>query len=165
MNIRQETPGDVADVRDILRVAFAGGQEADLVDTLRRDGTLLLSLVAEDAGRLVGHVGFSRVWVEQPQQRLPAMSLAPLSVVEDRRRRGVAAALVEQGHRYLRTTGETIVFVLGNPAYYGRFGYSAGAATAFDCAYAGSHFQVLALTDDAPKDGAIVYPAAFDRLQ
>lgn len=165
MNIRTEMPDDMADVRAILCSAFAGDQEADLVDALRRDGDMLLSLVAEDAGRVVGHIGFSRLWIAQAGQRLPGVSLAPLSVDADRRRSGVAAALVEEGHRRLRTAGESISFVLGSPAYYGRFSYSVDAAASFACIYAGPHFQALALTKHAPRAGAIAYAAAFDRLR
>ena len=165
MIIRSESSGDIADIRAILRAAFAGDQEADLVDGLRRDGDLLLSKVADDAGRLVGHIGFSRVWIWNGRQRAPGVSLAPLSVVPDRQLSGVGAALVEAGHAQLRAEGESIVFVLGDRAYYGRFGYSVAAAMAFDCSYAGPHFQALTLTSLAPKAGAISYGAAFDRLQ
>ena len=165
MNVRLETPGDIAGIRDVLRAAFPGDQEADLVDDLRRDGDLLLSMVAEAAGRVVGHVGFSRLWIEQAGQRAPGVGLAPLSVAKDHRRRGVGATLVEKGHARLRTAGETVIFVLGDPAYYGRFGYSNAAAARFDCAYAGPHFQALALTNHAPKAGAIAYAAAFGKLQ
>lgn len=165
MNTRQETQRDIAGIRDVLRAAFPGDQEANLVDDLRRDGNLLLSMVAEAAGRVVGHVGFSRLWIEQAGQRAPGVCLAPLSVAANHRQCGVGAALVENGHAHLRTAGETIIFVLGDPAYYGRFGYSNAAAARFDCVYAGPHFQAIALTNDAPKAGAIAYAAAFGKLQ
>jgi putative acetyltransferase len=164
MIIRQETPDDVADLSDLIRAAFACHQEADLVDGLRRGGDLLLSLVAEEAGRVIGHVGFSRVWISRDSQRSPGVSLAPLAVTAEYRRRGVGAALVEAGHGHLRSAGESICFVLGDPAYYGRFGYSIPAAAAFDCVYAGVHFQALALKSSAPKAGAISYAAAFAGL-
>ncbi len=165
MNIRPETSDDIATVRDILRAAFSGDQEADLVDALRHDGDLLLSLVAEEAGRIIGHVGFSRLWIRQAEQRMPAVSLAPLSVVVGCRRRGVGAALVEKGHARLRTAGESIAFVLGDPTYYGRFGYSTAAAAPFDCAYAGQYFQALPLAGPVPTAGAIIYANAFGGLQ
>jgi putative acetyltransferase len=165
MIIRPETSADVASIRNILRDAFAGDQEADLVDTLRRDGDLLLSMVAEEAGSLVGHIGFSRLWIAHETQRRPGVSLAPLAVAPRRWRQGVGARLVNAGHAYLRSTGESIIFVLGDPAYYGRFEYSLSVAAAFDCVYAGSHFQALALTKLAPKAGTIAYAAAFSSLQ
>jgi putative acetyltransferase len=148
-----------------VRAAFEGDQEAGLVDDLRRDGDLLLSMVAEDEGRLIGHVGFSRVWISHQAQRVPGVSLAPLSVATAQQRRGVGTALVSAGHAELRAAREAIVFVLGDPSYYGRFAYKIAAAAAFDCVYAGPHFQALALTDFAPKAGTIIYAAAFDRLR
>jgi putative acetyltransferase len=96
---------------------------------------------------------------------MPGVSLAPLSVAADYRRRGVGAALVEAGHERLRAAGESIIFVLGDCSYYDRLGYLAQAASTFDCVYAGPHFQALALADDAPRTGAITYAALFDRLQ
>jgi putative acetyltransferase len=165
MIIRPETSGDVADVRDLVRTAFAGEQEADLIDGLRSSGDLLLSLVAEAAGRVIGHVAFSRVWISHDSQRSPGVSLAPLAVTSERRRCGTGAALVEAGHARLRAAGESICFVLGDPAYYGRFDYSLPLAAGFDCVYAGAHFQALALTRDAPTTGAITYAAAFARLK
>ena len=164
MIVRAETPADIAGIREVVRAAFAGDQEAGLVDDLRRDGDLLLSMVAEDEGRIVGHVGFSRVWISHRAQRAPGVSLAPLSVAPAWQRRGVGAALVKAGHTELRAAGEAIIFVLGDGAYYGRFEYMIAAA-AFDCAYAGPHFQALALTEFAPRAGAVTYAAAFDRLQ
>jgi putative acetyltransferase len=165
MIVRPETPGDVADIRDVVRAAFAGEQEADLVDSLRGSGDLLLSMVAEEAERVIGHVGFSRLWISHDGERSLAVSLAPLAVAAECRRRGIGAALVEAGHVHLRKAGESICFVLGDPAYYGRFHYSAPAAAGFDCVYAGAHFQALALTSGAPKAGAISYAAAFARLK
>jgi putative acetyltransferase len=165
MIIRPERSGDVAEIRDLVRTAFAGEQEADLIDGLRRSGDLLLSLVAEETGRVIGHVGFSRVWISRDGRRLPGASLAPLAVEAARRRCGIGAALVEAGHAGLRAAGESICFVLGDPAYYGRFDYSIPAAAGFDCVYAGAHFQALALTAGAPKRGAITYAAAFAGLK
>jgi len=162
MIVRPERPDDIVSIRDILHEAFAGTQEADLVDRLRDDGDLLLSMVADDAERLVGHIAFSRLWIGHS---LPGVSLAPLAVRVDHRRAGVGAALVEAGHAVLRRLGESIIFVLGDPAYYGRFNYSISTAAAFDCPYAGRHFQALALTKLAPQAGTIVYAPAFNRLQ
>ena len=165
MTIRAEQSQDATSIRDLLLAAFAGEQEADRVGHLRSDGELLLSLVAEGAEGVVGYVGFSRLWITRDGRRASGVSLAPLAVTATYRRRGVGTALVEAGHALLRSRGESIVFVLGELSYYGRFGYSAQAAAAFECVYAGSHFQALALADDAPRTGVITYAAAFQRLQ
>lgn len=165
MIIRAAKQRDNAAICDVLRAAFAGEQEADLVGDIRWDGELLLSMVAEDAGHVIGYIGFSRLWIAGGEKREPGASLAPLAVVAGHRRRGVGAALVGAGHARLRSAGESIVFVLGNPAYYARFGYTAQAAAAFDSVYAGPHFQALALSSHAPRAGTVTYAAAFGRLQ
>ena len=165
MIIRAAVPSDAALIRCILRAAFTGDQEADLVDDLDCAGELLLSMVAEEKRQIVGYLGFSRLWITHDGQRLPGLSLAPLAVAAGHRRRGIGAALVEAGHARLRSRGESIVFVLGDPAYYGRFGYVPQVAAAFDCVYAGPHFQALALDDKAPPAGAIIYATAFQHLQ
>lgn len=168
MIVRPETAGDIAAIDNVIRRAFGSRneacQEAELVDGLRRDGDLVLSLVAEQDGQLVGHVGFSRLWVVQDTHRIPGISLAPLAVLPDRQRKGAGRALVEAGHARLREAGETIVFVLGDPDYYGRFGFSLSAATAFGCQYAGPHFQALRLASSTPDAGAVEYAPAFNDL-
>jgi putative acetyltransferase len=163
--IRPETADDAADVRKLLVDAFGGPAEATLVDRLRRDGDLMLALIATDAARVVvGHVAFSRLHVEGAGGRLPAVALAPLAVADTHRRRGIGATLVRAGLDQLEAQGETLVFVLGDPAYYTRFGFAPETAAPFVCAYAGPQFMALRLSEDAPHAGTIRYPAAFDDL-
>ncbi|MGO4711883.1 GNAT family N-acetyltransferase [Bradyrhizobium sp. 2TAF24] len=164
MNIRPETASDRVVIQRILRDAFGAPAEADLVDRLRDDGDLQLSLVAEQDGVLVGHVAFSRLWILHDGQRIAGASLAPIAVDAAYRCKGIAQALIEDGHQRLQSRGETIAFVLGDPAYYGRFGYSAASAAGFACDYAGPYFQALALASGAPDRGRIAYAAAFERL-
>jgi putative acetyltransferase len=168
MIVRPETAGDIAAIGDVIRRAFESRneacEEADLVNRLRRDGDMVLSLVAEQDGQLVGHVGFSRLWIVQDARRIPGISLAPLAVAPDRQRKGLGRALVEAGHALLRDSGEAIAFVLGDPAYYGRFGYSLALAATFDCRYVGPHFQALRLSSSAPDAGSVEYAPAFNGL-
>ena len=163
MIIRPQLPDDATAIRDILLSAFRGEQEADLVDGLRLGNDFVLSMVAEQEGQgPVGFIGFSRVWIGQA--RWPGISLAPLAVAREYRRRGVGRALVEAGHARLQESGETIIFVLGDPAYYGRFKYSIATAATFDCVFAGQYFQALRLSPLAPQSGTITYAPAFDDL-
>ena len=139
--------------------------EAELVDRLRRDGDLVLSLVATDAAQaVVGHVAFPRLRVESAGREFPAVGLAPLAVADDasppRRRRGAGSV---RGSRNCARQGETLVFVMGDPAYYTRFGFALETAQPFTCAYAGPYFMALRLADAAPRAGTVRYPAAFDR--
>ncbi|WP_458759549.1 GNAT family N-acetyltransferase [Afipia sp. TerB] len=148
----------------MTRAAFGGDDEADLVDRLRADGDLILSLVAEQDDRIVGHVAFSRLSITHDSHVTSGVSLAPVGVLPGMQRKGAGSALIEAGHDQLRYAGETVVFVLGDPAYYSRFGYSLDGADAFDCAYAGPHFQWLRLSPQAPAAGVIAYAPAFDGL-
>jgi putative acetyltransferase len=165
MIIRPEKPGDEAAIGAVVAAAFGQPQEAELVARLRDNGDLVLSLVAEDAGKIVGHVAFSRVWIERDGTRAPGVSLAPLAVLPDQQRKGTARALIGAGHLRLKTRGEKIVFVLGDPDYYKRFGFSPELAKAFDCVYQGDYLQALRLSPDAPTAGEVIYAPAFAALE
>ena len=84
-----------------------------------------------------------------------------MAVLPDRQRKGTARALIGAGHLRLKTLGEKIVFVLGDPDYYKRFGFSHELAKAFGCVYQGDDLQALRLSRDAPAAGEVIYPPAF----
>ncbi|MBF9234899.1 GNAT family N-acetyltransferase [Microvirga alba] len=141
--------------------AFPSPAEADLVDQLRRDGDASISLVAIAEGRVVGHVMFSRM-----KAAFRALGLAPVAVAVDKRMQGVAAALIEEGIKRAKADGCEGIFVLGDPDYYRRFGFSAGAAAAFESPFAGPHLMLLPLGDmSVPSNaGQIEYAPAFSTL-
>jgi putative acetyltransferase len=130
---------------------------------LRDEGAVVLSLVAEDEGRVTGHVLYSRLTLDPTSAGVSA--LAPVAVMPALQKQGIGARLVEGAHRMLAGRGEKFVFVLGDPAYYARFGFSAAAAKPFRTPYDGEYMQALALAPDAPKSGAVRYPAAFAALE
>lgn len=162
MVIRPEAGGDEAGIRALHREAFGSDAEAGLVDELRDEGVVVLSLVAEDKGQIVGHVLFSRLMLSEVQKC--ASALAPVAVDLRRQKQGIGSRLIEDAHRRLRTQGETLVFVLGDPAYYTRFGFSAEAARPFRTPYDGPYLMALAFSPDAPVSGSVTYPAPFARL-
>ena len=164
MIIRPEKPADIAAIDEVVAAAFEQRAEADLVQRLRDNGDMVLSLVADDEGAIIGHVAFSRLWIEQAGARSPGISLAPVSVLPDRQRKGVARALIGAGHLRLKTLGAKIVFVLGDPDYYRRFGFSHAVAKVFDCVYQGDALQALRLSGDAPDAGEVLYSPAFAGL-
>ena len=158
--IRPEAADDAGSVRDVLRAAFQGEAEATLADELRADGDIVLSLVAVDQNDgVVGYVAFPRLSVAG----VPCAALAPVAVAPEYQRRGIGQALIEQGMSMLRQRGEKLVFVLGEPAYYARFGFDPTTAAAFTSDYSGPYFMA-SRADGAPASGAVRYPPAFARL-
>lgn len=115
-------------IRSINEAAFGRPDEADLVDGLRSEGAVLLSLVAEVERQIVGHVLFSRMSIETSGGPVPAAALAPVAVLPDHQRRGIGEQLIRHGLDLLRARGERIVIVLGHPGYYPRFGFSSQKA-------------------------------------
>ena len=165
MLVRDESRSDHATIHDLVAEAFGQSQEADLVDALRADGDLLVSLVAEAEEDLIGHVAFSRL-----QSPRDALALAPVAVLPRWQRRGVGSALINEGLSRARRLGSKLVFVLGEPSYYSRFGFSVRATDGFECAYRGPYFMAIGLgevmaTPEAVVYAPVVYAKAFRSLE
>ncbi|MFT4038892.1 MAG: N-acetyltransferase, partial [Thermomicrobiales bacterium] len=152
MNIRPEVPADTAAIRTLTTAAFTGkpysdGTEAAIVDALRAANALAISLVVEDAGAVVGHVAFSPVTIDgQPGIWY---GLGPVSVMPGRQRQGIGSALIREGLAQLRARGAGGCLLLGDPAYYGRFGFAADPALRYG-AVDPRYFQMLRFSGDDP---------------
>ncbi len=121
---------------------------------------MVISLVAVEADRVVGHILFTRLGAP-----FPALALAPLAVVPERQRRGIGSRLIRTGLDAAAQGGWRGVFVLGEPGYYGRFGFDGALASGFGSRYAGPCHMALALGGALPaRAGRIDYPPAFARL-
>ncbi|HLK78694.1 MAG TPA: N-acetyltransferase [Streptosporangiaceae bacterium] len=169
MLIRRERPGDAAAIREITVAAFGRTAEATLVDELRESGAWLpaLSLVADSlvAGEsgVTGHVLCTRGHVGDA----PVLALGPLSVRPDRQRSGVGSALMHAVLGAGDALGEPLVTLLGDPGYYGRFGFRLSEEYQISPPVAGwrAHFQVRALTGYRPAvRGMFRYAEPFDRV-
>lgn len=156
-----EAERDRAAVRDLLTSSFPTVAEADLVEQLRTDHDLLLALVAYDAAGIAGYVAFS-----QMKAPFVAVGLAPVAVRPDCRNQRIATKLIDAGLGQLGMLGVEAVFVLGDPGYYARFGFDAGAAAGFRSPYAGPHFMVRTLTTGPlpATTGKVEYAKAFAAL-
>lgn len=161
--IRPAEPADRAGIREVELQAFGQPAEADLVEALVADGDTVLELVAAQEGEIVGHILFSRLFVEDDGGRFPAVALAPLAVRPKRQDSGIGTALIEHAHALLRQSGESLSVVLGEPAYYGRFGYAHERAAGFASDYQCEALQALAW-GEAPATGRLVYARAFSDL-
>jgi putative acetyltransferase len=120
MNIRFEQPGDREQIRKVNLEAFDTESEANLVDALRDSGTELISLVAEDEDKIVGHILFSPVTMADVAGMI---GLAPMAVLPEWQRQGVGTQLVNEGLKACEKSGYSVVVVLGHPDYYPRFGF------------------------------------------
>jgi putative acetyltransferase len=158
MRVLEEEPRHREGIRRVIADAFGRPDEARLVDELRTDGDLLLSLVWEEQAEVCGHAALSRL--ASPDR---ALALAPVSVLAARQRQGIGTALIREAAAGAARLGYDVIFVLGNPAYYSRFGFSVEAAARYPCPYAGPHFMVLSLTRRAHPVAPVVHPAAFAR--
>jgi putative acetyltransferase len=161
--IRLETPRDATKVRAVLEAAFARPAEADLVERLRERGDLVLALVSERSEGLAGYVAFPRLTLVADGRTIPVVGLAPVGVIPAMQRHGIGNALIRAGLARLKDRGEGIVFVLGAPDYYGRFGFEVRAE--YTSRYTGPHFQALRLSPFATPSGTVSYPQPFAELE
>lgn len=167
MEIRAEVPDDDEAVLEVNRRAFgaSGDRVAALVRALRDTDRAGLGLVAEEAGRVVGHVMFTRTLLDAPRRLVAVPTLSPLAVAPECQRRGVGSALVRHGVDILGRRGMPLVWLEGNPAYYQRFGFGPGADHGFrkpSLRIPDAAFQVLMLSAYEPwMTGTLVYSAPF----
>ena len=172
MLVRRERTGDAAAIRRIHTLAFApdgppapSTVEADLVDALRESDAWVpqLTLVAVEGAELTGHVLCTRARLGDEGH--PVLGLAPLAVLPALHHRGIGQALVHAVIGAADALGESLVGVLGDPGYYGRFGFVLSDRFGIhppDPAWA-PHFQVRPLTAyHEGLRGTFRYATAFD---
>jgi putative acetyltransferase len=166
MRVRPETGDDSDSIRAVHLAAFPTAAEADLVTRLREDLDSEISLVAERSGEIVGHVLLSRMAVSGDGRPWRALGLGPVGVRPGAQGGGVGSELIRSALGIAGALGEEIVFVLGEPDYYTRFGFSKEAAAPFASPYAGPYFMALRLRPDiaAPASGSAAYAPAFAAL-
>jgi putative acetyltransferase len=123
IEIREETPADIAAIRALNVSAFETDGEARLVDALRANAALSLSLVAVASGEVIGHIAFSPVVIESEARAAQGVGLAPMAVSPAHQRQGIGGKLIEEGLRRLGAAGHPLCVVLGHADYYPRHGF------------------------------------------
>lgn len=167
MLIRAEQQKDWAAVHAVNVSAFDTPAEANLVDALREQAHPLISLVADDNGKILGHIMFSPVSLPgDPELRI--MGLAPMAVSPEHQREGMGSALVRAGIEQCRQLDFGAVVVLGHPAYYPRFGFSPSTRFCIGCEYDVPE-EVFMAVELKPgyldgASGKVKYHAAFSKL-
>lgn len=163
MHIRNERPGDAEAIHSITVAAFqtvpyGDGSEGRIIDALRTAGALSLSLVAEEDGAIIGQVTFSPITIDGCAG--PWFGLGPVSVTPARMHHGIGSALIREGLSRLGAKGAELCVLLGNPAYYGRFGFEHDPALLCDDGRPEA-FQRLVLKGKKPA-GKAAFHKAFE---
>jgi putative acetyltransferase len=161
--VRPEAAADRVAVRRVNVLAFGTADEADLVEALHRDGLVLSSIVAEARHEVIGHILFSRMWVDTHVGAVDAVCLAPMAVLPSRQRQGVGSALVRQGLVEMQVRGERLVLVVGHPGYYPRFGFVPAGIHGIAGPFPEQTFMTVELRPGglAGVAGTARYPPAF----
>jgi putative acetyltransferase len=135
--IRPAVDTDRDAVLSVERLAFGYDKEAALVRDLLDDPSARprLSLLAFKEDRAVGHILFTAARLAGPADPLPLALLAPLAVVPDAQKQGIGGRLIEHGLKLLSGAGTGLVFVLGHPGYYPRFGFQPAGPSGFEAPY------------------------------
>jgi putative acetyltransferase len=163
VEVRAAVPDDAEAIAGVHRAAFGGERVPDLVAALTAAGDVIGGLVAEQDGRVVGHVQLSRSWVDARDRLVEVAVLSPLGTEPDHQRRGIGSALVAAAIQSAREAGEPAVFLEGDPDFYGPRGFSPAAALGFQrpsVRVPEPAFQVALLDPGLPR-GALVYCQTF----
>lgn len=124
--IREETPEDIKPIREVTIAAFAqleisNQTEHFIIEALRASGALVLSLVAESGGQVVGHIAFSPLTLSD--RSCGWYGLGPVSVLPGWQRKGIGKQLIETGLERLKERGARGCCLVGHPEYYRKFGF------------------------------------------
>ena len=158
--LREETAEDHPAIRALLLTAFQRSGEAELIEALRKEGDLVFGCVAAVEGTIVGYAALSRM-----SAPFSALGLGPVAVAAAHRSKGVASALLRWSLARAQDDRWRAIFVLGDGAFYGRFGFRPELAAGFGSPYAGPHFLALALNGALPAaEGTVDYAPAFGRI-
>ena len=164
MTIRDERNGDELEIDQIITAAFANHPHSDqregwIVNRLRAGKALTLSLVADENGRLAGHIAFSAVQIDGALAGWHG--LGPVAVRPERQRQGIGSALIKAGLERLRKLGSNGCVVLGEPELYERFGFRADLGLRLD-GVPPELFHVFPFDNVVPGGHVDYHPAFFE---
>jgi putative acetyltransferase len=162
-NIRHESHGDAAGIESLTAAAFLHAEHSShtehfIVNALRAARQLAISLVAEANGVLIGHVALSPVVISDGTPDW--YGLGPLSVQPEHQGQGVGSRLIREAMRLLQCQGGRGCVLVGEPAYYARFGFRAEPSLTYPSVPA-EYFQCLPFTEHLPR-GVVSYHRAFE---
>jgi putative acetyltransferase len=161
INIRNEEAKDLEQVREILCNAFPTAAESKLVDTLRRNGAAIISLVALRDEQVLGHILFSPVSTAPPNEA-KGIGLAPVAVHTAFQAQGIGSQLIREGLKLCKELGYDYCVVLGDPKYYQRFGFEKASKFGLQNEYgADDEFRLIRLSEHEISPGEVQYAPEF----
>lgn len=164
--IRAEHEDDIQAIHDVVEAAFGGSHECDLIERLRDDGLVEVSLVAVEDGEIVGHILFSSLEITdfEHKRSLRAVALAPVAVAPTHQGLGIGSELIRQGIEKCKEFDLDAIVVVGHAKYYPRFGFSAEIAECLKSPFSGHNFMVFPLIQGIFNEfsGIVTYPDAFE---
>jgi putative acetyltransferase len=163
MTIREETELDSPEIAALTRAAFGGEYEVELIEKLRSDHQMVVSIVVAQECSVIGHILFSELAVEVDGRKVKTAALAPMAVRPEHQNQGIGSKLVATGLQRLRDRGYEAVIVLGHPDFYRRFGFSSSLTASLTAPFDGEAFMGLELVPGslAGRTGSVNYPEAF----
>ena len=165
VDVRHERRGDEAAIAGVNDLAFAQFDESRIVDAVRAAGKIAVSLVATDGQRIVGHVLFTPVTLDDPEDRTSIVGLGPIAVAPEHQRSGVGTLLIRAGLAECASRGAVAVVVVGHPSYYPRFGFQPASRFGLRCEYdvPDDVFMALELTPGSLRQttGTVRYVPEF----
>ena len=163
LKIRSEENGDVEAIDEVTTSAFMNAPHTDhteqyIVRELRNSAALSVSLVAENQGEIVGHVAISPVTISDGAKGW--FGLGPISVSPNIQRSGIGSKLMRSALETLKASGASGCVLLGDPAYYSRFGFQPESCLVLD-EVPPEYFQAIQFSGVLPS-GKVKYHEAFD---
>lgn len=167
--IKPEQAADIEPVRNVILSAFPDSSESDLVDSLRENGNLSISLVAQSDSLTVGHIGFSPVSIKgrDSSRKVVGLGLAPVSVRPSHQHQGIGSQLIRAGIDACQTASVDFVVVLGDPEFYQRFGFTTASSIGLLNEYGvDAEFMVRVLNPSCVGEirGTLQYSPEFQAL-
>lgn len=147
ITIRNEEAKDIEQVREVVSAAFPTEAESRLVDALRANGKAIISLVAVQGEKVLGHILFSPVSTTPPSEA-KGLGLAPVAVRPDMQSQGIGSRLIRAGLRRCKELGYDYCVLLGGPKYYQRFGFEKASSFGIRNEYGvDDEFMVIRFSD------------------
>ncbi|MAD96085.1 MAG: GNAT family N-acetyltransferase [Flavobacteriaceae bacterium] len=172
MTIRQETKRDHREVFNVIEKAFKEAEFTDhtehfLVERLRKSDAFIpgLSLVAEDKGRIVGHILLTKIKIKNRSTEFDSLALAPVSVLPEFQGKGIGGKLILESHKRAKELGHKSIVLLGHENYYPRFGYKQADMYGIELPFEvpKENCMVIELVENGLKGvhGMVEYPKEF----